>query len=136
MHLVRCSIQFHLGSTMKLHPDAIQGSSVTGYGPGWVEVNGERFTSSLVISPAGKRMLWNCAQFEDLQLSHFEQLADLDTELVIFGSGSRIRFPHPSLIQTLYARRIGVETMDTQAACRTYNFLAAEGRKVVAGLLL
>lgn len=121
---------------MKLHPDAIQGSSVTGYGPGWVEVNGERFTSSLVISAAGKRMLWDCARFEDLQASHFEQLADLDTELVIFGSGDRIRFPHPSLIQTLYARRIGVETMDTQAACRTYNFLSAEGRKVVAALLL
>jgi uncharacterized protein len=109
---------------------------VTGYGPGWVEVNRERFTSSLVISAAGARLPWNCATFEDLQASHFELLAGMDAELVIFGSGSRIRFPSPALMQALYARRIGVETMDTQAACRTYNFLAGEGRKVVAALLL
>jgi uncharacterized protein len=60
----------------------------------------------------------------------------MDPELVIFGSGERIRFPKPQWLQTLYARRVGVETMDTHAACRTYNFLAGEGRRVVAALLL
>jgi uncharacterized protein len=121
---------------MKLHPDATQGPTVTGYGPGWVAINGERFTASLVFSAVGDRFDWNCAQFEDLKRSHFDQLSEMDADLVIFGSGERLRFPKPELLQALHTRRIGVETMDTQAACRTYNFLASEGRKVVAALLL
>jgi len=60
----------------------------------------------------------------------------MQPELILFGSGERIRFPHPTCLQNLYARRIGVETMDTQAACRTFNFLAGEGRRVIAALLL
>jgi uncharacterized protein len=121
---------------MKLHPDATQGPTVTGYGPGWVAINGEKFTASLVLSAAGERFDWNCEQFDALQASHFERLAEMDADLVIFGSGERLRFPKPALLQALYARNIGVETMDTHAACRTYNFLASEGRKVVAALLL
>ncbi len=121
---------------MKLHPDATQGPSVTGYGSGWVAINGEKFTTSLVLSAAGERFDWNCTQFEELQTSHFERIAAMDVDLVIFGSGARLRFPKPELLKALYARRIGVETMDTHAACRTYNFLASEGRKVVAALLL
>ncbi|MBK6593182.1 MAG: Mth938-like domain-containing protein [Burkholderiales bacterium] len=121
---------------MKFQPDATQASSVTAYGPGWVTVNGEKVTSSVVISANGPRFPWNCANFEDLKNSHFERLAEMDVELVIFGSGERIRFVQPDLLQSLFARRIGVETMDTQAACRTYNFLAGEGRKVAAALLL
>jgi uncharacterized protein len=121
---------------MKLQPDAMQGPSVTGYGPGWVGVNGEKITASIVISAMGASFAWNCTQFDALQAHHFEQLAALDPELILFGSGESIRFPHPSWLTSLYARRIGVETMDTQAACRTYNFLAGEGRRVVAALLL
>ena len=121
---------------MKFLPDPTESSSVTAYGPGWVVVNGMKYTSSVVVSTLGAPHLWDCAQFEDLQGSHFDRLAQMDAELVIFGSGERIRFPKPALLQALYAKRIGVETMDTQAACRTYNFLAGEGRKVVAALLL
>ena len=121
---------------MKLQPDAIEGLSITGYGTGWVAVNGEKITHSIVVSSFGTQMPWNCASFADLAPSHFEQLSTLPAELVIFGSGEKIRFPHPSWLASLYARNIGVETMDTQAACRTYNFLAGEGRKVVAALLL
>ncbi len=121
---------------MKLHPDATQGPTVTGYGPGWVAINGERFTASLVLSAAGDRFDWVCDRFEDLTAGHFDRVAELDADLVIFGSGERLRFPDPALLQALYAKRIGVETMDTHAACRTYNFLASEGRRVVAALLL
>jgi uncharacterized protein len=121
---------------MKLLPDPTQASSVTGYGPDWVAINGEKFTSSLVISTVAAPFAWECSGFDDLQNRHFERLAEMDVELVIFGSGPRIRFPQPALLQALYARGIGVETMDTGAACRTYNFLAGEGRKVVAALLL
>lgn len=121
---------------MKFLPDPTESSSVTAYGPGWVTVNGEKYTASVVVSTLAAPYLWECGQFDDLQESHFARLAQMDAELVIFGSGERIRFPKPALLQALYAKRIGVETMDTQAACRTYNFLAGEGRKVVAALLL
>lgn len=121
---------------MKLQADAINGPTITGYGPGWVAVNGERFTTSIIINSASGREDWECARFEDLQPQHFEQLATMGPELVLFGSGERIRFPQAQWLQSLYTRRIGVETMDTQAACRTYNFLASEGRRVVAALLL
>jgi len=121
---------------MKLQPDSISGPSISAYGPGWVAINGEKFTSSLILSARGGRTDWSCAQYDDLQASHFEQLAAMDAELILFGSGDRIRFPKPLWLESLYAQRIGVETMDTQAACRTFNFLAAEGRRVVAALLL
>jgi uncharacterized protein len=121
---------------MKLQPDATSGPTITGYGPGWVAVNGEQVTTSVVIPSNGVRFGWDCTSFDALTERHFQLLADLDCELVVFGSGEKIRFPQPVWLQTLYARRIGVETMDTQAACRTYNFLAAEGRKVIAALIL
>ena len=121
---------------MKFQPDAMQGPAITGYGEGWVAINGEQITHSVVQPSNGQRFDWQCSRFEDLTQAHFDQLAELGCELVVFGSGGRIRFPNPAWLQALYARRIGVETMDTQAACRTYNFLAGEGRRVVAALLL
>jgi uncharacterized protein len=121
---------------MKFQPDAITGPSITGYGPGWVEVNGQTFNQPLLINSQEGCTPWNCTDFESLQAAHFEQLMALEPELVIFGSGERIRFAQPQWLGALYAKRIGVETMDTQAACRTFNFLAGEGRRVVAALLL
>ena len=78
---------------------------------------------------------WGADDFDALSADHFATLAALAPELVIFGSGSRLRFPKPVLLQPLMVRRIGFETMDTAAACRTYNVLLAEGRAVVAALL-
>ena len=121
---------------MKLQPDKFDVQSISGYGPGWVRVDGEQITRSVVISSGGQRFDWSCARFEDLTAGHFTQLAELAPELVIFGSGERIRFPQPQWLQALMAKRIGLETMDTQAACRTYNILAGEGRSVVLALLL
>jgi uncharacterized protein len=121
---------------MKLQPDSIQGPVINAYGEGWVEINGIKVVSSVVLSARGPQFAWNVENFDDLNASHFEQLAPLEAEMVLFGSGKRIRFPQPQWLQALHALRIGVETMDTQAACRTYNFLASEGRHVVVALLL
>ena len=121
---------------MKLQPDKSDVQSISGYGPGWVGVNGEKITRSIIISSKGERIEWPSSRFEDLGPEHFAQLAQLDAEVVIFGSGSRIRFPRAAWLQPLMARRIGIETMDTAAACRTYNILAQEGRSVAAALLL
>lgn len=121
---------------MKLQPDKLAVQTVSGYGPGWIAVDGERFSTSLVLSSQGQRMSWNCARFEDLSPAHFDMLAEMAPELVLFGSGTRLRFPAPRWLQSLAERQIGIETMDLAAACRTYNILAGEGRHVVVALLL
>jgi uncharacterized protein len=124
---------------MKLHSDKLEIQSVTGYGDGWIAVNGQRHFHSLVLTPKGQLQPWPCSRFEMLEASHFDlliRLAAEPPELVVFGSGSRLRFAPPALLSDLMSRRIGVETMDTAAACRTYNILAGEGRRVVAALLL
>jgi uncharacterized protein len=121
---------------MKLQPDKFDAPSITGYGPGWIGLNGEKISHSLVMSSRGERFNWECVHFGDLTQAHFDQLAALDAELIVFGSGQRLRFPQPAWLASLAARRIGIETMDTAAACRTYNILASEGRHVVAALLM
>ncbi len=125
---------------MKLQPDRSDAPTILGYGPGWVGIAhqgvSEKIEHSLVIGSRGEKLDWQCARFEDLGRSHFERLAEFAPEVLIFGSGSRLRFPSPQYLQALMARRIGVETMDTVAACRTYNILAGEGRHVLAALLL
>ncbi|TFZ08608.1 Mth938-like domain-containing protein [Ramlibacter humi] len=121
---------------MKLQPDRFDVQAITGYGPGWVGVGTERITHSVVISSQGERFDWELPSYEALGPQHFERLAKLDAEVVIFGSGGRIRFPKAAWLRPLVQARIGVETMDTAAACRTYNVLAQEGRRVAAALLL
>jgi uncharacterized protein len=121
---------------MKLQPDRFDTQSISGYGPGWVGVGTDRITHSVVIDSRGERQDWPSGRFEDLGPEHFEQLARLKPEVVIFGSGERIRFPRAAWLRPLLALGIGVETMDTAAACRTYNILAQEGRHVAAALLL
>lgn len=121
---------------MKLHPDKLEGMIISGHGPGWIAVNGERKLGSILVDSHGHCHDWPCSRFEELTEDHFAQLADIGGELIVFGSGARLRFPQPVWLRSLMARRMGLETMDTAAACRTYNILASEGRHVVAALLL
>ena len=121
---------------MKLQPDKADVQILTAHGPGWVAVNGERVAHSVVVGSREERQAWDCERFEDLGAQHFARLAELHPEVVIFGSGERIRFPRPVWLEALVRQGVGVETMDTAAACRTYNILAGEGRHVVAALLI
>ena len=122
---------------MKLHQDSSASlNTVTGYGPDYVEINREPYRHSILVTPEGPVRPWPVSRFEDLSAEHFEQLLETDPEVVVFGSGARLRFAHPRLLAALTARRIGVETMDLQAACRTYNILMNEGRRVAAALLI
>lgn len=121
---------------MKIQPDFISAQSISGYGPGWVAIGQEKISTSVVIGSSGERFDWDCQCFEDLRQAHFAQLAAMNTELVIFGSGKCLRFPQADWIRPLIEKQIGIETMDTQAACRTYNILAGEGRRVALALLL
>ncbi|MEY4426156.1 MAG: hypothetical protein RL535_454 [Pseudomonadota bacterium] len=121
---------------MKLEADNFDVQTIQGYGSGWVGVQGEKISHSVILSAQGERIDWRCERFEDLTEAHFAQLAEFDAELIIFGSGSRLRFPPAAWLQPLMAKRIGLETMDTGAACRTYNILAGEGRRVTVALVL
>ena len=121
---------------MKLHASApTHLHTFTGYGEGYVMVNGLRHDASLIVLP--ERLLpWPAAAFETLAEEHFAMLAALKPEIVLLGTGARLRFPHPRLTAALARARIGLEVMDVQAACRTYNILMAEERKVAAALVL
>jgi uncharacterized protein len=121
---------------MKMRADRIEGqNAIARHGPEGVVINGVEHTESVVVAWNGTVVPWHAASFDDLRADHFARLAELRPELVLFGSGVRLRFPPPALLKPLIDARIGIETMDTAAACRTYNVLLAEGRSVVAALL-
>ena len=122
---------------MKFHLDNPgTANQFTGYGAGYVAVNNQRYTTNVLVTPGRDVSAWNVERFEALTAQDFEKLLELNPEIVIFGSGETLRFPHPQLTRALQSRSVGVEVMDTRAACRTYNILVAEGRQVVAALLL
>ncbi len=121
---------------MKFQADKSDAQNITGYGPGWIAVDKQNYEHSLLLSSRGLLKAWSCTSFEELTEAHFEELAQLDAEVIIFGSGAKNRFPPVAWLKPLMSKRIGLETMDTASACRTYNVLAGEGRNVVAALLL
>jgi uncharacterized protein len=122
---------------MKLHSSSTsQYQTVTGYFDGGVEINAAPFDYSLTVMPERAPRPWPVASFDELTAAHFEAIAADAPDVVILGTGERQRFVHPRLVASLSEQRIGVECMDNQAACRTYNILMGEGRKVVLALIL
>ena len=121
---------------MKLQPDRFDTLSIQAHGPGWVVINGEKFDRSVVLGSDGQLQPWGCAAHAELTADHFAVLAQWRPEVVVFGSGAKLKFVSPALLRPLIDAGVGVETMDTMAAARTYNILAGEGRRVVAALLL
>ena len=122
---------------VKFHLQTSSGQNLfTGHGAGYVNVNGARITKSVLVT--GDRLIenWPATDFESLSADHFAALLDLKPDLVLLGTGATLRFPRPELTQSLYAARIGLEVMDNAAVCRTYNILLAEGRNVIAAVLL
>jgi uncharacterized protein len=122
---------------MKLHSSSTQQyQTVTGYFDGGVDINKQPFVTSLTVMPEVAPRPWPVAAFDDLTEAHFEAIAADAPDVVILGTGERQRFVHPRLITSLSDQRIGVECMDSQAACRTYNILMGEGRKVTLALII
>ena len=122
---------------MKLHASVTTGlMTITAYDSGYIAVNGRPLTKSFLLTP--KRLIedWSPAGFEALAESDFAAIAEIGSPIVLLGTGSRQRFPAPTLLRPLIERRVGVEVMDTHAACRTYNILMAEGRDVAAALII
>ena len=96
----------------------------------------KRMTHSFVITREILVEEWPPEEFDELKVEHFEQVAALEPEVVIFGAGASLRFPRPEVSAIFAERGVGLEIMDSRAACRTYNVLAAEGRRVAAALLI
>jgi len=121
---------------MKMRADRMEGqNAIARHGADGVLVAGIEHVESVIVPWTGPVQPWTAPNFESLTVEHFARLAALAPEIVLFGSGPRIRFLPPHLLRPLYEARIGVETMDCAAACRTFNVLLAEGRSVVAALL-
>ncbi|MCP5276909.1 MAG: Mth938-like domain-containing protein [Thiobacillus sp.] len=121
---------------MKLHLDHNDVQYIiTGYGEDHVLVNGVAHNRSLIVLPDEVVTDW-AEGLAELTARHFEVVVIRAPEIVLLGTGQRQRFPPPALYRGLIAARIGVEVMDTAAACRTYNILAGEGRRVAAALLI
>ena len=135
---------------MKFQPDTLDGVNViTRHEPGrlWIgngaghavharSVGVTTHTHSVLVPSRGAVLDWGVASFAELTAAHFEQIAAMSPELVILGTGARLRFPAPALMRVLIERRIGVESMDLGAASRTYNVLANEGRSVLGAFLI
>ena len=124
-------------SRVKLHHDTPAGMyAVTGYGEGYVLINGERHETNLIVQPERIVVGWAGGGLAALTDTEFETLRDLRPEIVLLGTGLAQHFPPPALFRPLIEARIGFEIMDTPAACRTYNILMGEGRNVAAALLI
>lgn len=122
---------------MKLHLSTAPGAQlITGYGSGYVTVNGRRYEASLIVLPDRVIVGWAVRAFGDLDVRHLRELLPHRPEIVLLGTGARQRFPAPAMLTDLTLSDVGVEVMDTQAACRTYNILVAEGRRVAAALII
>ncbi len=109
---------------------------VTSLGPGYVAVDAQRYERSLLLQADRLDPAWGPAHPDMLSAAHLAPLAGIGCDLVLLGTGERQRFPAPAVLRPLIEARIGVEVMDTAAACRTYNILVAEGRKVAAALIV
>ena len=121
---------------MKFHLQAPTTNVVTASGPGWVRVGQVEYRQNLVLLPDAIVEGWAPDGFAALTERDFASLLAARPELVLLGTGARQQFPHPKLLQALAAAHVGVEAMDTRAACRTFNILVAEGRRVAAALVL
>ncbi|HPF78686.1 MAG TPA: Mth938-like domain-containing protein [Alphaproteobacteria bacterium] len=110
---------------------------IQSYAAGAFRISGISFDTPVLVSP-DKTVEWKGAgSFDDLTLGSFQQMiegAD-DIDVVLLGAGSTMKFFNPDLKAQLSAKGLPVDVMDTGAACRTYNVLMAEGRRVVAALL-
>ena len=122
---------------MKLHLETGDARyRITAYRPGEVTVNDEVLTESVVLTASELVRRWPPRSIGQLDASHLQSVLEMAPEVVILGSGARQRFPAPAVLAPLLTAGIGVEVMDTGAACRTFNILVAEGRRVAAALLV
>jgi|SRR5882672_12055583 len=121
---------------MKFHLQTPGSNLVTGTGPGWVRVGMQEYRENIVLTANSVASGFAPGGFDALMEADFERLLASSPEIVLLGTGGTQRFPHPRITAPLHRAHVGLEVMDTRAACRTYNILVAEGRNVSAALIV
>ncbi len=122
---------------MKLHLNTTAGqNTIFGHGTGYIDINGARLTTPVIVTPETLISPWEAGNLETLTFESFAALITLKPAVVVFGSGAKFRFPDMRIMAAFSQAGIGFEVMDTGAACRTYNVLMSEGRNVAAALLI
>jgi uncharacterized protein len=121
---------------MRFAQDSLAGNIIRACAAGQVTINDEVIVNSVIVTPDRIIRDWLPQTFGDLELRHIARLEELQPEIIVLGTGLHLRFPEPEFTAGFLSQGIGVEIMDTNAACRTYNILLSEGRRVVAALLM
>ncbi len=121
---------------MKFHLQTPSANVIAAVGADWIRIGEAEYRQNVIVTPDTVDTHWAPAGFAALTEADFESLLQHKPELVLLGTGAKQRFPHPRLFQALTHARVGVEAMDTRAACRTFNILIAEDRRAVAALVL
>jgi uncharacterized protein len=110
--------------------------AIQSYTPGEIRINDVSYTHNLILSANDIISDWPPQTIQTLEKQHLDAIIALNPEVVLLGTGEQQHFLNPALLADLMARHIGFEVMNTTAACHTFNLLASEGRRVVAGLIL
>ena len=110
--------------------------TIRSYSAGEIKINDRTLHHSLIVTPTQLIEPWAPNTLQELQISDLEVIVAMNPEIVLLGTGSQMLFPYPALLALFLERKIGIEFMDTGAACRTFNVLTSEGRNVAAALLI
>lgn len=129
-------VHFICFPAMKFHLQPPSSFVVAALGTDWIRIGTTEYRDNIILTPDAVIPGWAPDGFSALAEEAFAGLRQYDPEIVLLGTGARQQFPHAGLVRALTAARIGVEPMDTRAACRTFNILVAEGRRVVAALIV
>jgi len=121
---------------MKIELERAGQNRIRAYAPGQITINETVFRASLLVTPERLHLDWLVESADTLTKAHFQRIAELRPEIVLLGTGATVRFPKPVLTSPLLMAGIGLEVMNTPAACRTYNILMGDGRRVLAALLM
>lgn len=122
---------------MKLHlANFTQQNVFTGYGDGYVSINQIRYEKSLIVLPDQLIENWPVTSISEMRAEHFNCLLNHSVEILLLGTGSKHQFPDHALMIEVLKMKIGMEVMDTQACCRTYNILLEEDRRVAAAIII
>lgn len=137
-YVIQSSNADHSGVNVKIELDSDGGATyrIEAYSTGSIVIGERHYNTSLIVSPEQIISDWEPASFTDLAAHHMGSVVAMEPEVVVIGTGSRLRFPGTEILEPLLEQEIGYEIMDTGAACRAYNILVGEGRKVVAALLM
>lgn len=122
---------------MQISLDSAEGVyRILGYADGKIQINDQYYQRSLLVMPDTLVDDWGPGNIKTLQSTHLQMVRSLEPEVVLLGTGQRQVFPERSLMRELLTAGVGLEIMDTASACRTYNILMGEGRRVVAALII